>query len=171
MDIRKRWRLWSRFLGGILLLAVLWGCNSSKSSTQSQSCLQPGRYRYYKMTDLSLSSSALCTFPNGARTFIEQGVTDVVASAEGYTFVAGEEDRWSFTLSCREETNFADVSIVLNNKCPGASTVLTRATSTAEMDTLSWGTGSIYIYEYALLWTCGGDEGCLAKEAWGLIPE
>ncbi|GAK56486.1 hypothetical protein U27_03448 [Candidatus Vecturithrix granuli] len=171
MNIRKRWRRWSGLLGGILLLAVLWGCHSSSSSTQSQSCLQPGRYRYYKMTDLSLSSSALCRFPNGAQTFIEQGVTNIVASEQGYTFVAGEEGRWAFTLTCREGTKLADVSIVLDNKCPSTFTLLTDATSTAEMDAPAWGAGSIYIYEYVLLWTCGGEKTCLARESWGLIPE
>ncbi|MDY0095703.1 MAG: hypothetical protein RBT80_23660 [Candidatus Vecturithrix sp.] len=171
MDIRKRGRLWTKFLVEVLFLAVLWGCDSSSSSTQSQSCLQPGRYRYYKMTDLSLSSSPLCTFPNGARTFIEQGVTDVAPGDQGYLFVAGEEGRWAITLTCREGTKLADVGIVLDNKCPSTFTVLTDAASTAEMDAPSWGAGSIYIYEYVLLWTCGGEKTCLARESWGLIPE
>jgi len=156
---------------GILLLAVLWGCHSSSSSTQSQSCLQPGRYRYYKMTDLSLSSSPLCRFPNGTRTFIEQGVTNIVASAGAYTFTAGEEGRWAITLICREGTKLADVDIVLDNKCPSTFTLLTDAASTAEMDAPSWGAGSIYIYEYVILWTCGGDVRCMARESWGLMPE
>lgn len=155
--IRKQWYV---FLGGIFLLCFFYSCSSSKSSTESESCSRTGRYRYSKMTDLSEAPG--CMFPNGNQTEVELGFTNLVATENGFTFVAGEEGRWPITATCTD-TETANVGVILTNKCIGTYT--TSATSTADINS------SIHIFEYNILWTCGGELSCLAKESWILEPE
>ncbi len=75
------------------------------------------------------------------------------------------------TLSCREGMKLADVAIILDNKMPQHIYGAHGRRVNLRMDASSWGAGSIYVYEYVILWTCGGEKTCLARESWGLIPE
>lgn len=151
------------WLRALLLMAgvfVLANCHLSTDSSDSNECIQAGRYRYAHHMSLQDDPA---TFPDGSELRTDSGLTWVEWRDDHFYFSGGEFDAWAIRGTCDGDDQ-AFVEITLHNA--GGNGLITTATSQMQLNRTP-----LVIDGYRIEWTSGGELSYIVLEWWDLYPD
>ncbi len=162
---KKQSMYWRGFIVALVLCCVgtIGYSSVSKSSSESEGCMRQGSYKFVHYR--SLENDPRCRFKGGKEVIRQSGYTVLTPTVDGFSFSAGDDNRWQLTATCTGSA-ITQVKITLYNKCKHqyVTTSYSQADVTLENRVFR-------IHKYPLELTCGGPGICHSTEYWSLAAE
>lgn len=166
MIVQKRHTFWRGFMIVLVVCSIFTIGHSSVSKSLSENtatCMREGSYKFVHYR--SLEHDPRCRFKGGKEVIQQSGYTVLTPTADGFTFFAGDDNRWQLTATC-DGPEITQVNITLYNKCKHYYVTTSHSQADVTLENRVF-----RIHEYPLELTCGGPTTCNSLERWSLAAE